>query len=97
MRENAPRSADDSDVDRVDRARLRWRCRRGMRELDAVLAGFVDSEFTALDPADRERLTAILDLPDPELHSYLVGGLTPEDPAFASLFRRIREAFVPPD
>ena len=67
-----------------------------MRELDAVLAGFLNSEFASLDLADRERLSVIFDLPDPELHAYLVGGLTPEDPAFADLFRRIREAFVPP-
>ena len=89
-------SETDRESDRIEFARLRWRTRRGMRELDAVLAGFLDSEFESLDPTDRERLSVILDLPDPELHAYLVGGLIPEDPAFADLFRRIREAFVPP-
>jgi succinate dehydrogenase flavin-adding protein (antitoxin of CptAB toxin-antitoxin module) len=67
-----------------------------MRELDAVLAGFLDSSFAMLDAADRERMAVILDLPDPELHAYLVGRAVPEDPAFADLFRRIREDFVPP-
>ena len=80
----------------MELARLRWRSRRGMRELDAVLAGFLDSTFAQLSGEDRQRMAVILDLPDPELHAYLVGGLIPEDPSYTELFRRIREAFVPP-
>jgi len=67
-----------------------------MRELDAVLAGFLERSFAAMNAADRERMAVILDLPDPELHAYLVGRAVPEDPAYAALLRRIREDFVPP-
>lgn len=76
-------------------ARLRWRCRRGMRELDAVLQAFVEHAFAELSSVDRERMEMILDLPDPELHAYLVGRLEPEDPEYGALFRRIREEFRP--
>lgn len=78
-------------------ARLRWRCRRGMRELDAVLESFLDRSFVGLTSAERARMEVILDLPDPELHAYLVGRQEPEDPEFAALFRRIRSEFHPPD
>ncbi len=96
MSDRQPADEAASDVAGVELARLRWRARRGMRELDAVLAGFLESSFRSLSPADRARMAAILDLPDPELHAYLVGRAVPQDPAFATLFRRIREDFVPP-
>jgi len=71
-------------------ARLRWRCRRGMRELDTVLAAFVDAEGERLADADIACFEAILELPDPTLHAYLLGRSAPEDPAAAALIERIR-------
>ena len=71
-------------------ARLKWRCRRGMRELDAVLASFVDAESDRLDDADIACFEAILELPDPTLHSYLLARSAPEDAATAALIERIR-------
>jgi len=67
-----------------------------MRELDAVLAGFLEQSFMDLPGAELERLAVILDLPDPELYAYLVGNREPADPAFAELFQRIRESVRPP-
>jgi len=80
---------------RAEYARLRWRCRRGMRELDAVLAGFLEQAFADLPSAELGRLAAILDLPDPELYAYLVGKREPADPRFADLFERIRASVRP--
>jgi succinate dehydrogenase flavin-adding protein (antitoxin of CptAB toxin-antitoxin module) len=45
-----------------------------MRELDAALASFVDSSaFEALGDDDIARFERILELPDPELHRYVLG------------------------
>ena len=74
----------------ADVARLRWRCRRGMRELDALLIGFVDrcgAGFTAVEMATFE---GVLELPDPVLHSYLLGRSAPADAATAEFIERIR-------
>ena len=71
-------------------ARLKWRCRRGMRELDAVLTAFVDAEGDRLGDADIVCFEAILELPDPTLHAYLLGRSAPEDAATAALIDRIR-------
>ncbi|HEX5420436.1 MAG TPA: succinate dehydrogenase assembly factor 2 [Gammaproteobacteria bacterium] len=73
-------------------ARLRWRCRRGMRELDAVLEAFLKHDFAGLDKADKHRFEALLDLPDPELHAYLVGRHEPRDPDAARLLARMRRS-----
>ncbi|MEO8464861.1 MAG: succinate dehydrogenase assembly factor 2 [Gammaproteobacteria bacterium] len=71
-------------------ARLKWRCRRGMRELDAVLGAFVDAEGSRLDATDITCFEAILELPDPTLHAYLVLRSVPDDAATAALIERIR-------
>ena len=47
--------------------RLRWRCRRGMLELDLVLAQFLQRYGTRLTGPQLMELDALLDLPDPEL------------------------------
>jgi antitoxin CptB len=78
-----------------DIARLRWRCRRGMRELDAVLQTFLERAYPDLDSADKERFEQILDLTEPELYGYLLGRDVPADPAVAALIERIRTTFKP--
>jgi antitoxin CptB len=71
-------------------AKLRWRCRRGMRELDALLLAFVDANATGLTEAEIVRFEAILELPDPTLHAYLLGRSAPADLATVALIERIR-------
>jgi antitoxin CptB len=71
-------------------ARLRWRCRRGMRELDTILERFLEVGFLHLDAAEKSRFAEILELPDPDLHAYLVGKVEPADPEIARLLLAIR-------
>ena len=71
-------------------ARLRWRCRRGMHELDGVLESFAERGLAALDADDLALFERILDLPDPELVAYLLRRSVPADPAIARLVERIR-------
>jgi antitoxin CptB len=61
-----------------------------MRELDALLAGFVDRSADNLTEAEMAVFEAILELPDPVLHSYLLGRSAPDDADTAELIERIR-------
>lgn len=47
--------------------RVRWRCRRGMLELDIVLTRFVEQRYPQLDDDQRAAFDELLDLPDTEL------------------------------
>ena len=47
--------------------RIRWRCRRGMLELDIVLQGFVDKHYMQLDEIELKDFDALLSLPDNDL------------------------------
>jgi antitoxin CptB len=57
--------------------RIRWRCRRGMLELDLTLQRFLAGYLTQLDHADLEVLEALLTLPDNDLLELVLGQRTP--------------------
>lgn len=58
---------------RTERDRIRWRCRRGMLELDLVLQAFVERHLAALDDGKIDALNAMLMRPDPELLDLVMG------------------------
>jgi antitoxin CptB len=47
--------------------RARWRCRRGLLELDIVLQRFMDAYYVKLDEAELRQFEILLDLPDNDL------------------------------
>ncbi|HEV7929638.1 MAG TPA: succinate dehydrogenase assembly factor 2 [Nitrosospira sp.] len=47
--------------------RVRWRCRRGLLELDLVLHRFVDEYYPKLGDVERREFETLLDLADNEL------------------------------
>jgi antitoxin CptB len=56
------------------RKRLLWRAsHRGTRELDTLLGGFVRSRLDSFSAAELDELETLIDLPDPELMSWLLG------------------------
>ena len=72
--------------------RLYWQCRRGMRELDLLLHGFLERGYGGLDEEGRAAFSALLDLPDSLLFEYLMGHVFPSDAAMADVVRKIRDA-----
>lgn len=58
--------------------RLRWRCRRGLLELDIVLGRFVEHGYAALDDAQKIEFDVLLDLPDTVLWDR-IGGKAPAE------------------
>lgn len=53
--------------------RVRWRCRRGLLELDIVLARFVERYYPELDEMQRKAFDEMLDLPDTEFWDLIIG------------------------
>lgn len=75
--------------------RLRWRCRRGMLELDLLLQGFLDSGYTALSEPQQECFVTLLELPDQTLFEYLMGYREVKERELADVVARIRHAAAP--
>ncbi|MEQ8798840.1 MAG: succinate dehydrogenase assembly factor 2 [Salinisphaeraceae bacterium] len=71
--------------------RIRWLCRRGMKELDVLLERFYRAEFEALSAAEVSAFRGLLEHEDPDLYALLLGSQPPADPVSAGLAERIRE------
>ncbi len=69
---------------------LRWRCRRGMRELDLPLQRYLEQTFESTDLSMQAAFVRLLDETDDALWRYLYGDVSPKDPALAELLRVIR-------
>ena len=76
----------------MNRAQLAWRCRRGMRELDLLLADYLEQRYDHAALDERETFRRLLDASDDALWRYFYQDLAPEGPALAALVRRIRDA-----
>jgi succinate dehydrogenase flavin-adding protein (antitoxin of CptAB toxin-antitoxin module) len=62
-----------SDIDRV-----RWRCRRGLLELDLILNGFLETRYAGLDADQRERFNELLEEDDNDLLDLAMGRCEPQ-------------------
>ena len=63
-----------------DGERIRWRCRRGMLELDLVLKAFTDRHLDTLDGESVAAFSELLERPDPELLDLVMGRAEAENP-----------------
>ena len=71
--------------------RLRWRCRRGMRELDQLLERYLDLRWPGASEAERGVFLRLLDCEDDRLWRWFLDHETPPDADLAHLVQRIRD------
>jgi len=70
--------------------RLRWRCRRGLLELDLILQGFLERRFARLDATEKAIFGELLENPDPDLLDWALGRSEPADPRYHGVVRQLR-------
>jgi antitoxin CptB len=75
--------------------RIRWRCRRGLLELDLVLAAFGREELGRLSGEEQAAFARLLDAPDNDLWDWVCARAEPADPSLAGLVRRLRAVRCP--
>ncbi|MEW6330900.1 MAG: succinate dehydrogenase assembly factor 2, partial [Pseudomonadota bacterium] len=78
-----------NDARRYDR--LRWRCRRGLLELDVVLKDFLDRRYPGLTPGEQDAFETLLTMPDETLLAYVQGKQNPPEKELMQLVHKIRE------
>jgi antitoxin CptB len=71
-------------------SRLRWRCRRGMQELDVLLGRWLDSCWSEASPDLRHAFEDLLECEDDRIWDWLMGRSEPE-PALIGIVGEIRE------
>jgi len=73
----------------ADTARLRWRCRRGTREMDLLLLRFLERGYPQLSARDQSLFGDLLDEADPDLYAWITGHAEPVNPDYLSLIEKI--------
>jgi len=71
-------------------AKLRWRCRRGMQELDVMLERWLERAWPAADERHRQAFSQLLGQEDDLLWGWLSGRASPPV-QLADVVREIRE------
>lgn len=82
--------------------RLRWQCRRGVKELDAVLCAFLDKSYSSASAQEQHLFIKLLALEDDQLLSYFFADSpvasqvneTPETNELKQFIEKIRTAFM---
>jgi len=69
-------------------ARLKWKCRRGMKELDLLLERYLAEHYSSAEATEQGAFRELLDMQDPELFAFVTGR---ERPATEEL-RRVVDA-----
>lgn len=72
----------------AQRARIAWRCRRGLLELDLVLQRFLESEYPALNEPERTCFARLLEESDADLWEWIQGAKAPTE--YSELVARLR-------
>lgn len=54
-------------------AKLRWRCRRGMKELDVLLESYLQAHYLSASPEEQSAFRDLLEQQDPVLFAYVTG------------------------
>lgn len=70
--------------------RLRWRSRRGMRELDQLLERYLQHAWPQADARQRASYERLLECEDTQLWPWLLGHSRPDDPELDELVQLIR-------
>ncbi len=79
-----------------DRNRVRWLCRRGMKELDLVINRFFESDYDSLSEQEQLAFQDFLNVEDPIIFSWIMGRSTPENESHANIISQLQNTFDKP-
>lgn len=74
----------------INRFKLEWACRRGMRELDKMIMPFYQNHFNSLTEAEQQAFVEMLTYPDPELFLWVMHQLPAPTQAITDVIELMR-------
>lgn len=75
-----------------DLDRVRWRCRRGLLELDLILTRFLERHYGGLDREQRQAFDRLLEAPDNDLLDLAMGRADARSEVEEKLVRLLRNS-----
>ncbi len=81
-----------SAVQQHELSRLRWRCRRGMRELDVLFSNWLEQHYDGSDPALQAAFARLLECEDDQLWDWMTGRSDPDTNDLLGIVCVLRQA-----
>ena len=75
----------------MDPKQIRWRLRRGMRELDVLMERYFDQHYPTDTPEMQQCFVSLLEQEDPDIWRWLMGYAEPPE-QYADLIQRLHDA-----
>ena len=72
---------------------LRWRCRRGTKELDRILGGYLEENYAQASVQLRRAFVALLEVQDPDIYDWLMGAQEPVEEQFKDIIAALRQKY----
>lgn len=72
-----------------EQARLKWLCRRGMKELDVLFEHYLEHEYHRATEEDRAAFRVLLENQDPVLWDLVMERSLPQDEAQRNVLRKL--------
>ena len=76
---------------------LRWRCRRGLKEMDILLQGFIEKYYDNLDSNEKKTFDELLEQADLDIMAWIMEKSVPPSDEIAYLVRLIRNSSSLPE
>ena len=70
---------------KVSAGMLKWKCRRGMLELDILVTRYLDRAYEKASVAEQSAFLSLLELEDPVLASWMLKGQPAENPLYQNI------------
>ena len=72
------------------KARLLWRCRRGIKEMDIILQEFINVSYDQLNDEDKNAFSKLLDEQDLDILNGIMGKDKPANDRLANIINIIK-------
>ena len=72
------------------KARLLWRCRRGIKEMDIILQEFINVSYDQLNNEDKNAFSKLLDEQDLDILNWIMGKDKPANDRLANIINIIK-------
>ncbi len=86
----------DQELETRQLNRVRWLCRRGMKELDIVMNRYRENNYDTRSTEDKQHFREFLGLDDPDIFSWIMGRGQPENPHYATIIKQLQNMFDKP-
>ena len=76
----------------MDAAKLKWRCRRGIREFDILFTQFLEEEYPHLTEQQKEWFHLLVEEQDPVIMDWLFKRSEPQDDGLKWIIERLQKS-----